>query len=118
MPGSNPRLSYKFQRLRESIRAAIGSGELNHKLPGERELARREINEVHVECGARLAGALLRAGLLDELIVYLAPLLLGDSARGLFHLPGLASMSERVALEITDIRAVGHDWRISARPQI
>jgi len=80
------------------------------------ELARREINEVHLECGATLAGALLRAGLLDELIIYLAPCLLGDSARGLLHLPELTRMSERVALDIADIRAVGQDWRITAYP--
>ncbi|MDD3448999.1 MAG: dihydrofolate reductase family protein, partial [Gammaproteobacteria bacterium] len=60
-------------------------------------------------------GAMLRAGLVDELVVYMAPLLLGDGARGLFHLPGLASMADRVGLEITDLRAVGRDWRISAR---
>jgi diaminohydroxyphosphoribosylaminopyrimidine deaminase/5-amino-6-(5-phosphoribosylamino)uracil reductase len=80
------------------------------------ELARREINEVHLECGATLAGAMLQAGLLDELIVYLAPWLLGDGGRGLFHLPGLTRMSERIALEIADIRAVGRDWRITAYP--
>lgn len=80
------------------------------------ELARREVNEVHLECGATLAGALLTAGLIDELVIYLAPLLLGDGARGLFHLPGLSRMSERIPLKIADIRAVGGDWRITARP--
>ncbi|MEE4376378.1 MAG: bifunctional diaminohydroxyphosphoribosylaminopyrimidine deaminase/5-amino-6-(5-phosphoribosylamino)uracil reductase RibD [Candidatus Competibacteraceae bacterium] len=80
------------------------------------ELARREINEVHLECGATLAGALTHAGLLDELIVYLAPCLLGDSARGLLHLPELSRMSERITLDIADIRAVGQDWRITAYP--
>lgn len=80
------------------------------------ELARRQVNEVHLECGATLAGAVLRAGLLDELVVYMAPLLLGDGARGLFHLPGLERMAQRIALEIVDIRAVGRDWRITARP--
>ncbi|MCP5420077.1 MAG: bifunctional diaminohydroxyphosphoribosylaminopyrimidine deaminase/5-amino-6-(5-phosphoribosylamino)uracil reductase RibD [Gammaproteobacteria bacterium] len=80
------------------------------------ELAAREINELHLECGATLAGALLRRRLLDELIVYLAPLVLGDSARGLFHLPGMDRMDQRIELTITDIRAVGHDWRIDAQP--
>ncbi len=80
------------------------------------ELARRQVNEVHLECGATLAGAVLRAGLLDELVVYMAPLLLGDDARGLFHLPGLERMAQRIALDIIDIRAVGRDWRITARP--
>ncbi len=80
------------------------------------ELGRRELNEVHTECGPVLAGALLRAGLLDELVLYLAPVLLGDTARGLLHLPGLESMDQRVALTVDDIRAVGGDWRITARP--
>jgi len=80
------------------------------------ELARREINEVHLECGATLAGAMLQAGLLDELVVYMAPVLLGDSGRGLFQLPVFTGMDERIALTITDIRAIGPDWRICARP--
>ncbi len=80
------------------------------------QLAQDEINEVHLECGATLAGALLREHLLDELVIYMAPLLLGDGARGLFHLPGLTRMSERISLEIVEIRSVGEDWRITARP--
>ncbi len=76
------------------------------------ELGRREINEVHLECGARLAGAALAAGLVDELVLYVAPLLLGDAARGLFHLPGLKRMSQRVELQLLELRAVGRDWRL------
>lgn len=79
-------------------------------------LAQREVNELHVEAGAQLAGALLEAGLVDELLLYLAPLLLGDSGRGLFHLPGLQHMAERYALQVTEMRAIGHDWRITAKP--
>ncbi len=78
-------------------------------------LGREGINEVMVEAGATLNGALLQAGLIDEIIVYLAPLLMGDAARGLFHLPGLERMADRIPLEIDDIRAVGDDWRITAR---
>jgi len=81
------------------------------------ELGRREINEVLFETGAVLAGAVLRAGLIDELIVYMAPHLMGDEARGLFHLPGLSRMDQRIPLEIRDIRAVGRDWRITAVPE-
>ena len=73
-----------------------------------------EINEVHVEAGATLSGALLQAGLVDELVIYMAPHLMGDAARGLFALPGLERMADRVQLAITDIRAVGQDWRITA----
>jgi diaminohydroxyphosphoribosylaminopyrimidine deaminase/5-amino-6-(5-phosphoribosylamino)uracil reductase len=80
------------------------------------QLAEREINEVLLECGATLAGAFLQAGLVDELIVYLAPHLMGDSARGLFRLPGLERMRERIALEWLDVRQVGSELRITARP--
>ncbi|CDH43410.1 bifunctional diaminohydroxyphosphoribosylaminopyrimidine deaminase/5-amino-6-(5-phosphoribosylamino)uracil reductase RibD [Candidatus Contendibacter odensensis] len=79
------------------------------------ELARRECNEIHVESGPTLAGALLQAGLVDELVIYIAPLLLGDKARGLFQLPELARMNERTELEILDMRAVGKDWRVITR---
>jgi diaminohydroxyphosphoribosylaminopyrimidine deaminase/5-amino-6-(5-phosphoribosylamino)uracil reductase len=77
-------------------------------------LGRMEINEVHLEAGATLSGALLAAGQVDELLVYLAPHLLGDAARGLFSLPGLECMEQRIGLSISDIRAVGRDWRITA----
>lgn len=79
-------------------------------------LAGREINEVLLETGPTLAGAALARGLIDELVVYLAPHLMGDGARGLFHLPGLERMEQRVGLEFIDVRAVGPDWRITARP--
>ncbi|HXH02301.1 MAG TPA: bifunctional diaminohydroxyphosphoribosylaminopyrimidine deaminase/5-amino-6-(5-phosphoribosylamino)uracil reductase RibD [Candidatus Competibacteraceae bacterium] len=81
-------------------------------------LARREVNELHVECGSILAGALLSAGLLDELVVYLAPLLLGHAGRGLFHLPAIERMEQRRLLVIDGLRPVGRDWRITARPQV
>lgn len=73
-----------------------------------------EANEVLVEAGPKLAGAFLRAGLLDELIVYMAPKLLGSDARPLLDLP-LVRMAEAVDLQIRDIRAVGNDWRITCR---
>jgi diaminohydroxyphosphoribosylaminopyrimidine deaminase/5-amino-6-(5-phosphoribosylamino)uracil reductase len=73
-----------------------------------------EMNEVHLEAGATLSGALLQARLIDELVIYMAPHLMGNAARGLFALPGLESMNQRVHLSIRDIRAVGEDWRITA----
>ena len=79
------------------------------------ELARRECNELHVECGPTLAGSLLQVELVDELIIYMAPLLLGDKARGLFQLPELTRMQDRHELEILDTRAVGRDWRLWLR---
>jgi diaminohydroxyphosphoribosylaminopyrimidine deaminase / 5-amino-6-(5-phosphoribosylamino)uracil reductase len=81
------------------------------------ELAQREINEVMVEAGAVLNGALLREQLIDELVIYMAPKLMGDSARGIFHLPELKTMAQNIDLNITDIRAVGNDWRITAVPE-
>jgi diaminohydroxyphosphoribosylaminopyrimidine deaminase/5-amino-6-(5-phosphoribosylamino)uracil reductase len=80
-----------------------------------RLLGERNMNEVLLETGATLSGAALRAGIIDELNIYMAPLLMGDAARGLFHLPGLDTMAERIELEIRDVRAVGRDWRITAR---
>ncbi len=80
-------------------------------------LAAREINEIHSECGKTLAGALLDAGLVDELVLYLAPCLLGDAARGAFDLGEISIMSDRKNLEILETRAVGPDIRITARPQ-
>jgi diaminohydroxyphosphoribosylaminopyrimidine deaminase/5-amino-6-(5-phosphoribosylamino)uracil reductase len=73
-----------------------------------------QVNEVHLEAGATLCGALMQAGLLDELVIYMAPHLMGDAARGLFALPGLEQMAQRIRLSINDIRAVGDDWRITA----
>ena len=80
-------------------------------------LANREINEVFLESGATLSGAMLKMGLVDELILYMAPLLMGSGARSLFHLPGLQHMDQRIHLHIAEIRAVGADWRITARTQ-
>ncbi len=81
-----------------------------------RELGRREINEVTVEAGARLNGALLAAGLMDELVIYCAPVILGDSARGMFALPELTDMAGKQPLRILDHRSVGDDFRWTARP--
>jgi diaminohydroxyphosphoribosylaminopyrimidine deaminase/5-amino-6-(5-phosphoribosylamino)uracil reductase len=80
------------------------------------ELARRELNEVLVESGGRLNGALLRAHVVDELVVYLAPHLLGDTARGMFDLGELTALDQRVELTIREVRRVGSDLRIVARP--
>lgn len=80
-----------------------------------RRLAEFQINELLVEAGPTLAGALLDGGWVDELLIYLAPCLLGDQARGLFSLPALRHMGERIQLELLELRAVGDDWRIRAR---
>jgi diaminohydroxyphosphoribosylaminopyrimidine deaminase/5-amino-6-(5-phosphoribosylamino)uracil reductase len=63
-------------------------------------------------------GALVTAGLVDELLLYVAPSLIGDGGRGLLSLPGAKKLSDRVELEILEMRAVGKDWRITACPKI
>ena len=76
------------------------------------ELTRRECNEVLVECGATLAGAFVREALFDELIVYLAPTLLGADARGLLDLP-FDRMDQQIRLQWSDLRRVGDDLRLT-----
>lgn len=79
-------------------------------------LATQQVNDVLLETGATLSGAMLQAGLIDELIFYVAPVLMGDNARGLFKLPGLEQMAERIELTIKEVHQVGHDLRIHAIP--
>jgi diaminohydroxyphosphoribosylaminopyrimidine deaminase/5-amino-6-(5-phosphoribosylamino)uracil reductase len=81
------------------------------------DLAKIEINLVHVEAGSVLCGALLKNGLVDEIIIYMAPHIMGDDAKGLFHLPGLEQMKDRIALTIRDVRFIGDDIRITACPE-
>ena len=78
-------------------------------------LAAREVNELMVEAGAHLCGALLAAGLIDEIVIYYAPHILGSTAHGMFVIPGLDNMQQRHALKIQDVRAMGDDWRVTAR---
>jgi diaminohydroxyphosphoribosylaminopyrimidine deaminase/5-amino-6-(5-phosphoribosylamino)uracil reductase len=81
-----------------------------------RYLGSREQNEVLIEAGPTLAGAAVAAGIVDEIVLYLAPHLMGDAARGLFRLPGLTRMADRIALTIHDLRQVGPDLRVTVRP--
>ena len=79
------------------------------------ELARRGIGEVHAEAGFKLNGSLLREGLVDELLLYLAPCLIGDAASGLFNLPELMTLEDKRCLQVRDLRQVGEDIRLIAR---
>jgi diaminohydroxyphosphoribosylaminopyrimidine deaminase / 5-amino-6-(5-phosphoribosylamino)uracil reductase len=72
-----------------------------------------QINEVLLEAGAELAGALLDEGLIDEFIIYQAPVLMGDKAKGLFHLPSIETMKDKLELEIVDRRMIGRDQRMT-----
>lgn len=78
------------------------------------ELGRRGINEVTVEAGAKLNASLLREGCVDELLLYQAPVLLGDRARGMFDLPALTDLSDKRELIIVERRAIGQDLRMIA----
>lgn len=79
-------------------------------------LGARGINEVHVEAGQGLNGALLQAGCVDELLLYLAPLLVGDAAQGLFRLPALSRLEDAIRLDIRELSRIGDDYRVIARP--
>jgi diaminohydroxyphosphoribosylaminopyrimidine deaminase/5-amino-6-(5-phosphoribosylamino)uracil reductase len=78
------------------------------------ELGRREINELHVEAGAKLNASLVREGCVDELLVYLAPSLIGPG-QGMFALPPLARLADKRELRFHEVKQVGADVRILAR---
>ena len=80
-------------------------------------LAAREINEIQLEAGATLAGAFLSSGLVDELLLYIAPVLLGERARPLFDGLRIDEMEQRLRMRIVDTRHVGDDLRLLLRPQ-
>ena len=83
-----------------------------------RGLAQRGVNELLIESGATLAGSALQAGLVDELVVYVAPNLMGDAARGLVRMPGLEHLSELVELDYRDVRRIASDLRLTLTPRI
>jgi len=80
------------------------------------ELARRGVNELHVEAGFRLNGSLAREGCVDEYLVYLNPSFLGDGAQGMLDLPAFESLEKRLKLKILSLERFGEDLRILARP--
>jgi diaminohydroxyphosphoribosylaminopyrimidine deaminase/5-amino-6-(5-phosphoribosylamino)uracil reductase len=80
------------------------------------ELARRGVNELHVEAGFRLNGSLAREGCVDEYLVYLNPSFLGDGAQGMLDLPAFDSLEKRLGLKVLSLERLGEDLRILARP--
>ena len=117
-------IAYALVSERSAALEAAGA-ELVH-LPGAdsrvdlramlQELAARQCNDILVECGARLAGSLLEHKLVDEIVLYQAPVLLGSRARPLFDLP-IDAMANKMDLQLLDQRQVGDDLRLTLRPK-
>jgi len=100
----------------ELVRLAADGSEridLNHLLT---LLAERGINDLLIESGPTLSGAMMQQGLIDELVVYMAAHLMGSDARSLFQLPGMDAMEQRIQLEFKEVRMVGDDVRMTLRP--
>ncbi|MDR2261534.1 MAG: bifunctional diaminohydroxyphosphoribosylaminopyrimidine deaminase/5-amino-6-(5-phosphoribosylamino)uracil reductase RibD [Azoarcus sp.] len=107
------------------IRRFTGLGHRVLSLPGAdgrvdlpallRELAALELNEIHVEAGARLNGALLAAGCVDELLLYTAPMIVGNAARGMFDLPPLDALDAATRFTFRSCQQIGGDLRVVAR---
>jgi diaminohydroxyphosphoribosylaminopyrimidine deaminase/5-amino-6-(5-phosphoribosylamino)uracil reductase len=95
-----------------TVEAARGSAFLKQVL--NYLATEKEINEILLESGSTLAGEMLQAGFIDELIIYIAPALLGQDAKSLFQLPMIEDMSDRISLDISDVRSIGKDIRIKA----
>jgi diaminohydroxyphosphoribosylaminopyrimidine deaminase / 5-amino-6-(5-phosphoribosylamino)uracil reductase len=98
----------------ESVRPSTTGLDLDAVLERLGEL---ECNEVLVEAGPTLAGDFIRLGLVDEIVVYMAPVVLGDAARGLFNLPPLSRMCDRCEFEWRDVARIGDDLRLTLRPR-
>ncbi|MGV2987610.1 bifunctional diaminohydroxyphosphoribosylaminopyrimidine deaminase/5-amino-6-(5-phosphoribosylamino)uracil reductase RibD [Vibrio sp. E150_011] len=117
-----------FQSVGSVLRVAESGGDINVPLTecGQLSLTHtlsamadeQQINHVWVEAGATLAGALIQQQLVDEIIVYLAPKLMGSDGRGLIGALGLQSMQDTINLVIKDVRMVGQDIRIVAMPTV
>ena len=121
LPGTS--LVFGCREAPESAAALRRAGARVEISPGARHcdlaqvmarLGELQFNEVWVEAGARLNGALLDAGLIDELVIYLAPQVLGADGRGMFAIEPLASLEDRIGLEYQEVRKVGKDLRITA----
>jgi diaminohydroxyphosphoribosylaminopyrimidine deaminase/5-amino-6-(5-phosphoribosylamino)uracil reductase len=104
-----------LERKGAEVVAVPRQGEKTDLAAVARLLAARGINEVTVETGGKLMGSLLRAGIVDELVLYVAPMILGDTAQGLFALPELERLDQALRPEIVEVKPIGPDWRVTAR---
>ena len=110
------------RKLLEDLGAEVVSAPIDPAKPGKTDLAAiaralgdRGFNEVTIETGARLNGSLLAAGVVDEIVLYLAPKLFGETAQGLFALPEFTTLDEALRPRIVDVRQVGEDLRLTLR---
>jgi len=104
----------RVEQLREERESAPDASRLDLRRILAR-LAEAEVNELHVEAGATLAGELIRAGLVDELLLYVAPILLGPQARPLVELPPLADLQAAPRFALLESRQIGADLRLRLR---
>jgi len=117
-----------MEQSADKVQRLVAAGIVVHAVAGDQNtlqltevmqyLGALQVNSVMVEAGATLCGALLQAGLVNELVIFMAPSLLGDQGRGLFRLTGIEQMTDKISLDIQHIRAVGSDWCIVAKPQV
>jgi diaminohydroxyphosphoribosylaminopyrimidine deaminase/5-amino-6-(5-phosphoribosylamino)uracil reductase len=98
------------------VEAADGSGALDLAAVLAR-LGQLEVNELLVEAGPTLTGALVRQRLVDELLLYIAPRLLGPQGRPLFELPQLENLQQAETFKIRETRQIGPDLRVRMRPE-
>jgi diaminohydroxyphosphoribosylaminopyrimidine deaminase/5-amino-6-(5-phosphoribosylamino)uracil reductase len=112
----------KRRKAIEALGSEVVAAPIDRYVPGKadlvavvRELGSRGFNEVMIETGGKLNGSLLAAGLVDELVLYIAPKIFGDTAQGLFDLPEMTRLEQAIQPKITDVRNVGDDLRITAR---
>jgi len=105
----------RYSRV-ELVEVAVDAGNRIDLVAALRLLAARGVNELQVEAGPALCGALFEHNLVDELLLYVAPAVLGDTARPLLTLPPLASMAERRDWRVVDRRMIGRDQRLLLRP--
>ncbi len=105
----------RVEALGAEVAVVAGSGGKTDLAAVARLLGERGFNEVLVETGSKLGGSLLRAGVVDEIVLYLAPLVMGDAAQGLYALPAFDSLGQALRPGIVDIRRVGEDLRVTAR---
>lgn len=100
----------------EAVRCAAGPDGSLDLAAALQALGRLQVNETLLECGPRLAGAFLQQGLVDEIVAYLAPTLLGHEARPFAQLPGLERLSQRLQWRYTEVRQLGADLRLTLQP--